>query len=280
MLPRIPIIVITNARQSSLAVESIKQGADDFIRKDEGSKEEWKRLFDRYLSGSAAQNSPSTNVKLPTKNKEYRFIGETPKIVQIKHFLEKLSENPDVTVLITGETGVGKEVAARYLHQIGVRRGKPFQAVHVSSMSPTLLESELFGHKKGAFTDARSDKKGAFERANGGILFLDEIGEINPELQIKLLRFLENKVITPVGGEEIQLDIQILAATNRNLKEEIDKGHFRADLYHRLNQFPIQIPPLRDRRPDIPLLIRHYLEKEGEFESSLTKEGLGNSSQL
>ena len=145
-----------------------------------------------------------------------------------------VSEEPDISVLILGETGVGKEVAARYMHQHGTRQDQPFQAVNLSAIQESLLESTLFGHKKGAFTGASRDIEGYFSQANGGILMLDEIGDINSDIQIKLLRFLETKLIRPVGADQdIQLDVQIIAATHRNLQEEVNKGNFRADLYQR-----------------------------------------------
>ncbi len=257
--PGMPLIVVTKDQKSSTVVKAMKNGADNYVRKDEFDVKGWKALFDQYLD----QKAQVEKEEKPVSSKTRDFIGETEAILRIKQSLRKLSEIPDITVMLTGETGVGKEVAARYLHQFGKRKDKPFKAVNLSVITDSLLESTLFGHRKGAFTDAREDMKGAFEEADSGILFLDEIGEINPSIQVKLLRFLEDKKITPVGGKEIQLDVQIVVATNRNLKEEVEKGNFRSDLYYRLNQFAIHIPPLRKRRRDVELLLDHYLSVNG-----------------
>jgi DNA-binding NtrC family response regulator len=168
----------------------------------------------------------------------------------------------DATILIQGESGTGKELIVRAIHHASSRRDKPFIAVNCGAIPPNLVESEFFGHEKGAFTDAREQRIGAFERANGGTLFLDEIGELSMETQVKLLRVIEEKTITRVGGNEtVSVDIRIVAATNKDLEKEITRGSFRQDLYFRLNVFFISLPPLRERREDIPLLIDHFIEK-------------------
>jgi two-component system response regulator HydG len=168
----------------------------------------------------------------------------------------------DATVLIQGESGTGKELVARAIHQQGQRRDKPFIVINCSAYPATLLESELFGHEKGAFTGAIRQKIGRFEQANGGTVFLDEIGEIAPSAQIKLLRVLQSQKFERIGGEEtLKVDVRILAATNKNLLKEVTNGSFREDLYYRLNVIPIQLPPLRKRPNDIPLLARHFLRR-------------------
>lgn len=259
LYPLTPIIVITKDSKSSTNVLAIKRGADNFIRKDEFDIRAWLQLFENTITTAQArpkQEDNTTNPKSSTK-----FIGETKEVQKIKRTLVKLSSRPDYTVLILGETGVGKDVAARYLHEQGARAHQPFRAVNLSAVTKSVMESMLFGHQKGAFTDAKADKKGLFEQANGGVLFLDEIGEIDHEIQVKLLRFLQDKVITPVGGKDIQLDVQIVAATNRDLQSAIKNGTFRQDLYYRLGEYTVLIPPLRERQSDVELLLRHYLRK-------------------
>ncbi len=265
--PTVPIIICSKDPSSATIVKALKLGADDYIRKDEFDAESSKILTDKYLNRSPEK----VTAKVIKEDRPTSFfIGESPQILKIKKYLSKLSEKPNITVLLTGESGVGKEVAARYLHEYGIRKDKPFEAVHLSNLTETLMESRLFGHKKGAFTDAKEDMKGALEKAHKGILFLDEIGEINGNIQTKLLRFIEDKIVNPIGGDAKQLDVQIIVATNKNLKKEVRAGHFRKDLYYRLNQFPIEIPPLRERREDLPEMIRYYFNKEGVNMDDLT----------
>jgi DNA-binding NtrC family response regulator len=252
-----PLVVVTKHQETQTIVNAMKAGADNYIRKDQFDITAWEKIFNQYIEESRRYNDQETDEET---RPAYTFIGNEKKIQKIKDFLRKLSARPDITVLLTGETGVGKEIAARYLHQHGKRKEQPFKAVNLSVITESLLEGTLFGHRKGSFTDARKDQKGAFEEANGGVLFLDEIGDINHDIQVKLLRFLENKIIQPVGGSEITLDIQIVAATNKDLKEAVANGHFRSDLYYRLNQVNLEIPPLRERGEDIDLLIDHYLK--------------------
>lgn len=285
--PNIPIIAVTKYGGDQNLLKAIKAGADDFLRKEEFDPQEWIsriRKLIRLSKVSIPKNDEKRGAKFSKKPlqiqeketdtkqsrpKEHEFIGNSPKILFIKEELIALSAEPEITVLLLGETGVGKEVAAKYLYKNGARRDQPFKAVNLSSYSETLLASTLFGHRKGAFTDAKEDSIGAFGEANGGVLFLDEIGEISETIQIKLLRFLEDKIITPVGGKEKFLDVQIVAATNKNLKAEVQTGKFRSDLFQRLNSFPIDIPPLRDRREDIKPIIKYYLEQKGEKLTSL-----------
>lgn len=273
--PKIPVIVVTNDKDRGTIVEATKYGADYFLYKGEYDTKEWRKQFLLYLDKKdlavlkekyqvlEQRNSSLTN-KLKKLEPKYAFIGCSESAQEIRNQLKFLGQE-NVTVLITGETGVGKEVAARYLHAHSLRNKYPFQAVHLSSIQESLLESRLFGHKKGAFTDAKTDQIGLFHEADKGVLFLDEIGEISMDIQIQLLRFLEDQVIRVIGSDkDIKLDVQIIAATNKIFKEEVVKGKIREDLYQRLNVFPIEIPPLRERIEDIPLLIAHFLKVEIE----------------
>lgn len=263
--PDIPIIVVTADKSIDTVVQAMKLGAKDFLPKGDYDFKFWNKKFVEAIENHSlrAENrmlKEEVKRHRDQRNREFEFIGETPQIKEIKRMLRVVSEEPDVTVLILGETGVGKEVAARYLHQHGARSDRPFQAVNLSAIQDTLLESTLFGHKKGAFTGATRDMEGYFSQANGGILMLDEIGDIDANIQIKLLRFLETKLIRPVGADQdIRLDVQIVAATHRNLMEEVNKGNFREDLYQRLKAMVIEIPSLRERKDDIPNIIQHYL---------------------
>ena len=189
------------------------------------------------------------------------IVGSSPAMIEVFGLLEKVVNTP-TTVLIQGETGTGKELIAKAVHYNGPLKDKPFIAENCGALSETLLESELFGHVKGAFTGAVSDKKGIFELASGGTVFLDEIGEIPPASQVKLLRVLQEGQVRPVGGtHNIKVDIRLVSSTNRNLQEEIEKGNFREDLFYRINVFQITTPPLRERKEDIPLLADHFLKK-------------------
>ena len=266
--PNLPIIVITADDKISTVVQAMRKGAKYFLVKDY-DYELWDETFRtviaeskklQYLTIENQQLKAQVKQHQKQKQQEHAFIGNSPKIEEIKRTLRILSEEPNMTILITGETGVGKEVAARYLHRHGARKDKVFQAVNLSAIQKTLLESELFGHKKGAYTGADRDKEGYFRQANGGILMLDEIGDISMNIQIKLLRFLETRLIRPVGADkDILLDVQIVTATHKNLKKEVAKGKFRADLYQRLKAFTIEIPSLRERKEDISVIMKHYL---------------------
>ena len=189
------------------------------------------------------------------------IIGRSEKMARVFQSIQELAPET-VPVLVQGESGTGKELVAEALHRLGPRRDKPFVPVNTGALPETIIESELFGHVRGAFTGAVRDKKGRFELADGGTLFLDEIGEISLPIQVKLLRVLEEKAFTPVGGEKpIRIDVRVVCATNRNLKEMVDTGRFREDLYYRLAVVPIDLPPLRERRDDIPLLVEHFMEQ-------------------
>jgi DNA-binding NtrC family response regulator len=274
--PRLPIIVVTADRSIDTVVEAMKRGAKNFLVKDDFDFDYWQQKFTEVIEGSRLRQEnevlrAEVSRHRAQANEAYPFIGESLQIKEIQRILTLVSEEPDLTVLLTGETGTGKEVAARYLHAQGARRSRPFQAVNLSAIQDTLLESTLFGHKKGAFTGASRDMEGYFSQANSGILMLDEIGDIDQNIQIKLLRFLETKMIRPVGSDQdVQLDVQVVTATHRNLTEAVAQGRFRADLFQRLKAMVIDLPPLRARRNDIPLLLRYYFQQD-DLDAILTK---------
>jgi len=200
------------------------------------------------------------------------FVGKSEKVKHVFELVNKVAKT-DANVLLLGESGTGKELVAQAIHQKSKRKAKPMITVNCAALTETLLESELFGHEKGAFTGAYTKKLGRFELADQGTIFLDEIGEISPTIQAKLLRVLEEKKFNRVGGvETIQVDTRVIAATNKNLEENTKQGKFREDLYFRLNVFPIQIPPLRERREDIPLLVDYFLKKYNYQGHKLSKD--------
>jgi DNA-binding NtrC family response regulator len=207
------------------------------------------------------------------------IVGTSPAMQQAKSLLGRIAASPASTVLLTGETGTGKDLAAKAIHYNSDRAAKPFVNVTASALPEQLLESELFGHERGAFTDARQQKRGLFETADGGTLFLDEIGEMAPGLQAKLLRFLEEKTFKRVGGlADIRVDVRVVAATNRNLEEEVKAGKFREDLFYRLQVMPVTLPPLRERRGDIPLLAAYFIDRfNREFRKRV--RGLSSAAQ-
>jgi two-component system, NtrC family, response regulator AtoC len=200
-----------------------------------------------------------------------RIVGDSPVMVNVKTMLQRVASSPASTVLLTGESGTGKDLAAKVIHYTSERAGRAFVNITCSALPETLLESELFGHERGAFTDARQQKRGLLESADGGTVFLDEIGEMVPALQAKLLRFLEEKAFKRVGGaHDIRVDVRVVAATNRNLEEEVRQGKFREDLYYRLNVLPLPLPPLRTHPGDIPALVRYYVDMfNREFRKSV-----------
>ena len=188
------------------------------------------------------------------------IVGDSAPIVAVRTMLQKIGVSPASTVLLTGESGTGKDLAAKVIHYSSNRASKPFMNITCSALPETLLESELFGHERGAFTGADRQKRGLIESADGGTVFLDEIGEMIPLLQAKLLRFLEEKTFKRVGGSgDIKVDVRVIAATNRSLQDEVKKGHFREDLFYRLNVMAVPLPPLRDRRDDVPRLLQFYV---------------------
>lgn len=259
--PDTQVIIFTAYATVHTAVQAIKKGAYDYLVKPL-DPEEVSLLIERLIRSQELVREVSYLRK--ELSKQYKFhdlISKSPKMQQIFE-LAKVVAKSNSNVLILGESGTGKELLARAIHNESPRANGPFVAVSCVAIPDTLLESELFGHEKGAFTDAIAQKKGKFELAHGGTLFLDEIGDISPKMQLALLRVLEEREFTRVGGTKpIKVDVRIIAATNRNLQKAVEEGRFRDDLYYRLNVITIHIPPLRERKEDIPLLVEHFVEK-------------------
>jgi two-component system response regulator AtoC len=258
--PELPVVLITAHGTIDTAVEALKRGAFDFVTKpfdkDEVRQIVAKALKTRELRGADATPAPS--------GARFGIIGTSQGIAELYAILERVADTP-TTVLITGESGTGKELVARALHEHSSRKDKPFIKVNCAAIPKELIESELFGYERGAFTGAVASKPGRFELANGGTLFLDEIGEIPIEMQVKLLRALQESEFERVGGiKTIRVDVRLVAATNRDLKKLIASGTFREDLFYRLNVVPIRLPALRERTGDIPLLAEHFLAKFNE----------------
>lgn len=259
--PEALIIILTAYGTISSAVEAMRKGAYDYLTKPFDNDELLMTI--RRAEKHLHLLREVTELK-DQLHERYRFdniIGQSPKIRSVFNLMERVA-GTDATVLVQGESGTGKELIVRAIHHASVRKDAPFIAVNCGAIPQNLVESEFFGHEKGAFTDARELRIGAFERAKGGTLFLDEIGELSLDTQVKLLRVIEEKKITRVGGTDaIPVDTRIIAATNKDLEQEVQKGSFRQDLFFRLNVFFIPIPPLRERKEDIPLLIDHFMEK-------------------
>lgn len=256
-----PVIIITAYATVDTAVQAMKDGAHDYVVKP-CNPQEISLLISQLI---AYQRLVEENIYLRKElTKRYQFkdiIGKSNKMQTVFELVKTVADSKS-TILIQGESGTGKEMIARAVHQSSPRCNEPFITLSCGSLAETLLESELFGHERGAFTDAKTLKKGRLELAEDGTLFLDEIGDISPKTQINLLRFLEEKEFTRVGGTELlRVDVRIIAATNKHLQDLITKGLFREDLYYRLNVINIALPPLRERKEDIPLLIAHFLEK-------------------
>lgn len=253
-----PIIMISGHGNVETAVEAIKLGAYDFIEKPldlNRTLVTLRNAMDRVV----LEAETKTLRKKINLIKGFEIIGESNPIQEIKSMISKVAPS-EARVLITGPNGTGKELVARQLHALSPRNKAPFIEVNCAAIPAELIESELFGHEKGAFTSAIKQRKGKFESADGGTLFLDEIGDMSPSAQSKVLRALQENKITRVGGEkDIKVNVRIIAATNKDLRKEIDNGNFREDLYHRLSVILIQVPSLNDRKDDIPLLANHFL---------------------
>ncbi|GAB4171962.1 MAG: sigma-54 dependent transcriptional regulator [Geothermobacteraceae bacterium] len=259
--PYTNVILITGNASAETAVEAMKEGAFDYITK----PVDFEKL--KILVAKAMEKSRLVAENLYLRQQlrgRYSFdniIGHSPAMQKVFSRLEKIVHT-DSTTLILGESGTGKELVARAIHYNGNRRNKPFIDINCGAIPAELLESELFGHVRGAFTGAVADKPGKFELANGGTIFLDEIGTMPMHLQMKLLRVLQEQEIERVGSSrKIKLDVRVISATNADLEQDVREGRFREDLYYRLNVIPITLPPLRERREDIPLLVRHFLQK-------------------
>ena len=253
----VPVIMLSGHGTIETAVEAIKKGAFDFIPK----PPDLNRLLITLRNALDKKNLTTENKVLKKAVRiQSQMIGESAPMLEVKDMIEKVAPT-NARVLITGENGTGKELVARQLHELSPRSQGPFIEVNCAAIPSELIESQLFGHEKGAFTSAIKQRKGDFELADGGTLFLDEIGDMSLSAQAKVLRALQENKITRVGSEkEIPVNVRILAATNKNLSAEIEKGNFREDLYHRLSVIVIQVPPLRERKDDIPVLVENFVE--------------------
>ena len=249
--PSLIFIMITAYPSIETAVEAMKEEAFDYITKPFNVNE-----LQRIIKRALEQQKPSEQVI-----KIEGIVTQSPAMYKILNMLPKIA-SAEANVLIMGESGTGKELIARAIHNLSPKRDRPFIAVNCAGIPETLLESELFGYKKGAFTGALCDKIGLFKAADGGTIFLDEIGEIPPTLQVKILRVVEEKSFKPIGDtKDIKVDVRIISATNKDLEKEVIEGNFREDLYYRLNVIPIRVPPLRERKEDIPVLVEYFLKK-------------------
>jgi DNA-binding NtrC family response regulator len=273
-----PVLVLTATRTVATAVEAMKRGAADYVTKP--FEAEALRIKIRHLleHRALAQEVSRLTDELDQRTRVGDLIGRSDQMREVFRTIERVARST-ATVLIHGESGTGKELAAHAIHDLGPRSQGPFVAVNCAAIPFNLMESELFGHERGSFTDARERRIGKFEAASGGTLFLDEIAELAPTLQAKLLRTLQGRVIERVGGiEPIEVDARIVAATNRDLEKEVGEGRFREDLYYRVNVVPIELPPLRGRRDDIRLLAERFLarsrEQAGLGPARLTREAL------
>jgi len=253
----VPVIMISGHGNIDTAVESIKKGAYDFIEKPLDLNRILVTIRNAMDKSSLISETKTLKKQV---NKTYDIVGESEPIQRVKNMIEKVAPT-DARVLITGPNGSGKELVARWLHEKSERASGPFVEVNCAAIPSELIESELFGHEKGAFTSAHKQRKGKFEQAHTGTIFLDEIGDMSLNAQAKVLKALEEKKVSRVGSDkDIQVDVRIIAATNKNLKEEIEKNNFREDLYHRLSVILIGVPSLNDRKEDIPLLAEHFNE--------------------
>jgi len=255
------VILLTAYSSVDTAVEAMKHGAYHYANKP-FNLDEIVLLVEKALETTRLRREVRTLRASQAQPYSFdRIVGQSAALVAVKALLRKVATSPASTVLLTGESGTGKDLAAKVIHYNSSRASKPFMNITCSALPETLLESELFGHERGAFTGADRQKRGLFETADGGTVFLDEIGEMVPALQAKLLRFLEEKTFKRVGGAtDIHVDVRVIAATNRHLQEEVRQGRFREDLFYRLNVLPIPLPPLRDRAEDIPVLVTFYVD--------------------
>ncbi len=257
----LPVIMMTAYGTVEKAVEAMKKGAYDYIIKPFDNETLKKTVIKALAMGQVIKENRFLSQELKDKFGPTDLIGNSFPMRHVRDLIGKVA-GTKATVLISGESGTGKEMVARSIHFNSPRKNRPLISVNCSALTETLLESELFGHEKGSFTGAVAQRKGRFELADGGTLFLDEVGEMSPSVQVTLLRVLQNREFERVGGSKtLKVDVRVITATNKDLMEEISKGHFREDLYYRLNVVHIEVPPLRERKEDIPLLIRYFLER-------------------
>ena len=260
-IPGFPVIILTGHGSVAGAVDAMRNGAWDFLTKPVHVDHLNELVKQALANRELVLKHKRLEEEIDRKKQFQSLIGKSAAMRKVFDLISRAAP-ARASILITGESGVGKELVADAIHGLSPRKGKPFVKVHCAALASSLLESELFGHEKGAFTGAVSRTRGRFELANEGTLFLDEIGEIDQNLQIKLLRVLQERKFERVGGEEtIETDVRLVAATNKDLKSEIEKGNFREDLYFRLNVVNIEVPPLRERKDDIPLLVTSFLNE-------------------
>lgn len=256
--PGTMVVLISAFATAETAVEAMKEGAYDYIPKPFKVKD-FKRIIKEALSSRAMHKEEDKVSKNP-----FHFgslVGESPQMRKVYDLIERVSQTK-TNILISGESGTGKELVAKAIHNLSERRDKPIVVINCAGIPENLIESELFGYKKGAFTGAVADKEGLFDIADGGTVFLDEVGELSPVIQVKILRVIQERTFTAVGGTEVKtVDVRFISATNKDLEMEVIDKNFREDLYFRLNVIPVTIPPLRDREGDLPLLAQHFLEK-------------------
>ncbi len=264
--PNIEVIMISNAGVMDTVIEALRKGAADYFRKPFSAADLWMAIERTRKHAELNRNLKAEKIKSTRLQEEVNrelgaeIIGESPSIKEVKQQMEMVAKTPDTSVLIIGESGTGKELVARGIHRMSDRSNEMFGALNMSAIPESLFESEFFGHKKGSFTGAISDKAGWFETANKGTLFLDEIGEMGMGLQVKLLRVLEERTFTRVGTQQNQsFDIRIIVATNKTIEELTGSKNFRTDLFHRLSTFIIHLPPLRERKQDIAAMAEHFL---------------------
>jgi two-component system response regulator HydG len=272
--PDLSLILFSADARVEKAVEAMRSGAHDYLRKTVSAAELRGAVERAAERGNLAREVRRLRSEVERARGLGQLIGDSPPMVQLISLAERVAAS-DATVLIVGESGTGKELLARTLHRLGPRADGPFVAFDCSALAPSLLEAELFGHEKGAFTGAVKARRGLFREAHGGTIFLDEIGDVAPAVQNKLLRVLQEREIKPVGGDQVvKVDVRVVAATNKDLKAMVARGEFREDLYWRLAVVPIQVPPLRERREDIPLLAAYILARRaGAAKSSAGDAG-------
>jgi len=285
--PETAFIMITAYAGTETAIEALQHGAYDYVTKPfkmDELRATVRRVFDKKRTNRPRVSEAGENVEARQGQKLFQalqsshIVGKSPRMLEVYRTIGTVA-GADSTVLITGESGTGKELVARAIHEASDRKDKPFVSINCSAFPETLLESELFGYMKGAFTGANFNKRGLFESAGGGSLFLDEIGDMTPAMQVKLLRVLQERKLRPLGGTaEVPIDVRVIAATNCDLAEEIKEGRFREDLYYRIAVITIQLPPLRERAEDIALLadsfLRRYAEKAGKFITGISPEAM------
>lgn len=261
--PELPVIIVSGQQEISTAVELLKKGAYDYVLKDQDTKDRLWNIIKNLRETDKLKQKVSVLEQEVVKKYEFGNIikGNSTAIERVFQLIEKAART-GITVSITGETGTGKELVAKSIHFHSARSHHPFVAVNVSAIPKELMEAEMFGHEKGAFTGAMNRRIGKFEEAQKGTIFLDEIGDMDLNMQSKLLRVLQEEEVTRIGGNAVvKLDVRVICATHKNLIEEVKKGNFREDLYYRLLGLPIEIPPLRDRKSDVFLLARHFVEE-------------------